>query len=278
MEYDLPSFDAVGGSTFEAAKDPGGVRRALAAVGDPGDAPVMEAPRENVARLPFGLADEADYATAHEAQVRELTGADEEALARVAADPLRYYDTLLSLGTVSVGGRTADRELLRSLTMADRDTLLLAIRRATYGNLVEIERVPCPHCGQASDIQIPIDEITMTSDEDGRVFEVRLRAGTATVRQPTGHDQMAFAGRDLSPAEQNTLLLSRVVTKIADGRGERAGSLALAKSLGMADRRALLKALGEHSYGPKYAEISMTHEACGGEVPIPLTPGDLFRG
>jgi hypothetical protein len=280
MEYDLPSFDAVGGAPVNPVTDPDGASKALAAVSDPGAEPTLKAPPQDHCELPFGVRLPDLMEVAQDAQVRELTGADEEALARVAGNPLRYYDTILNLGTVAVGGEKADRNLLRSLPMADRDTLLLAVRRATFGDQIAIERLACPHCGQLSDVTVHLDEIPMRRPQDPvvRTFEVALREGRAVLRQPDGADQMVFADKDLSVAETNTLLLSRVITALTRDGKTRSGSLALAKELGMSDRRTLLAAISENTYGPQYGEVSMTHEACGGEVPIPLTPGDLFRG
>lgn len=281
MEYDRGSFDAFGGkaTAFRASDNPGGIEAAIEAAIGPVDEPVMAAPPDTTVRLPFGRL--LDGAALTAALVRELTGADDEALAKVVSSPLRWVDTVIALGTEVVGEAKATKELLRELTVADRDTLLLAIRRVTYGDEIKVAAFRCPACGELSDLTIHLDAIPIRTPEDPacRVFEAKLRDGsTAQLRQATGHDQMAFEGKTLTIAEQNTLMLARTIVTAEVGGVAMSGSMALARSLGLGDRRILLDAIVENSYGPQYGEVAMTHEACGEEVPIPLTPGDLFRG
>lgn len=277
MEYDYPSFDAIPGTTFVAADNPGGIEAALAAAFGPSSEPMLAPPVDTSVKLPFGLL--RDGEALREAEVRELNGADEEALARVAGHPLRYLDTLLVRGTVQIGGLPSDQKLLRELTMADRDALLVAIRRATYGNDLHFSGLVCPHCGQSSDITVHLDELDDPQPFDPlvRTFEVRLRRGMATVRQPTGEDEHALAGSERNLAERNTLLIARCVVSAELGDEQTRGSEAMARALGVVDRHAILKSIEEHTYGPRFADVTFTHEACGREVPLPLSAGDLFR-
>lgn len=281
MEYDHPSFDALGGAeaAFDPQRDPSGIGAAIEKAFGPSEEPAPGAPPKDGVRLPFGRL--VDGVAQREAVVRELNGADDEALARAASDAFRWADTVIALGTTQVGGAKAQREMLRELTVADRDTLMLAIRIATYGDTFEIAGYLCPHCGEKTDLTVHLDNITIKGPEDPvcRVYEVALRQGTATLRQPTGNDQLAFGEKERTGAEQNTFLLSRLIVSLEyAGGAARSGSMALARELGLADRKKLLDAIREHTYGPRYEEISMTHEACGQEVTIPLTPGDLFLG
>lgn len=280
MEYDHPSFDALGGdgAAFSAARDPGGIGSAIEKAFGPSEEPVLAVPPKDGVRVPFGRL--VDGIARRDAVVRELTGADDEALARAANDAFRWADTVIALGTTQIGGARADREMLRELTVADRDTLMLAIRIATYGGAFELPGYTCPHCGEKSDLTVHLDDIEIKGPQDPacRVYEVALRRGTATLRQPTGNDQLAFGEKERTAAEQNTFLLSRLIVSLESGGQARSGSLALARELGMSDRRTLLDAIRENTYGPRYDEVAMTHEACGQEVKIPLTPGDLFLG
>ena len=278
MEYDFPSLDAMPGKPFVAADNPGGIEAAIAKAFGPGSEPMLAAPVDTSVKLPFGLL--RDGEALQEAEVRELTGADEEALARVAGHPLRYLDTLLLRGTVQIGGLPCEQKLLRELTVADRHTLLVAIRRATYGNELRFNGLVCPHCGQSIDLLIVhLDDLDDPQPFDPlvRTFEVRLRRGTATVRQPTGDDEQAVADPERNLAERNTLLIARCVVSAEIGDGQTRGSEAMARALGVVDRRAILRAIDEHTYGPHFGDVSFTHEVCGREVPLPLTAGDLFR-
>jgi hypothetical protein len=283
MEYDYGSFDALGGdaTAFSAAADPSGIGAAIERAFGPSEEPKLAMPPDTTTRVPFGVV--VDGVAHREAEVRELTGADEEVLARASGSYLRWSDAIITQGTVSVGGKKATRELLRSLTVADRETLLLLIRIATYGDQLKLPGFRCPECGERSDLTVHLGRIEIRGPEDPacRVFEVALRGATATVRQPTGEDLMAFDGKELTVPAGNTLMLSRVIVAVEfdDGpRTVRPGSMALARELGMADRKALLDAITANTYGPRYEDVSIVHEACGQEVPVPLSAGDLFRG
>ncbi len=92
----------------------------------------ITSPSNNIVTLPGG------YITAtgeviDEAEVRELTGADEEAIAK-APNVGRALLTILQRGTVRIGEERADDKVLDSILSADRDVLLLAIFKATFGN------------------------------------------------------------------------------------------------------------------------------------------------
>jgi len=281
MDYDRGSFDAFGGqaTAFKASENPGGIAAAIESAFGPATEPELAAPPDTTVRLPFGRLQ--DGRALRTARVRELTGADDEALARVSGSYLRWMDTVVSLGTVEIGDTPATKELLRELTAADRDTLLLAIRMATYGDTLSVPRFRCPQCSALSDLTVHLGQVEIKGPEDPvcRVFEVELRGGGhAQLRQPTGHDQMEFDGRELTVPEQNTLLLSRVIVSCElPGKSAVSGSMALARSLGLADRKALLDAVTENTYGPRYDEITMTHQECGQEVAVPVSAGDLFR-
>lgn len=281
MEYDRGSFDAFGGqaTAFRASDNPAGVSAAIAQAFGPLEEPELGAPPDSGVWLPFGIL--VDGRAERHATVRELTGTDDEALARVANSYLRWVDTVITLGTTEIGDQAATKKMLRELTAADRDTLLLAIRIATYGNTLDIPGFRCPECGVLSDLTVHLDTIEVKAPQDPvcRVFEAQLRGGgRVQMRQPTGHDQMEFDGKDLTIPEQNTLILSRVIVSAElPGQSAVSGSMALARSLGLADRKVLLDAITENTYGPRYDEITMTHQECGQEVPVPISAGDLFR-
>jgi hypothetical protein len=279
LQLDYPTFDALPGQVFDArTSSQGAVDAKLAEILGPGAEPEPPLPQDCTVTLPFGLRRGAE--TLRDAVVRELTGEDEEAMAKVGANPLTYLDEILVRGTVSIGQYPASAELVRELTIADRDTLLIAIRRVTLGDELNITGLTCPHCLRRSDITVHLGRLdTPLPGEYDREFEVKLRTGgVALICQPTGADQMLF-DLNASLAEQNTLLIARTLRTLRTvDKDARTGSLALARSLGLADRRAILAALEEHRFGPRYSQVTMTHQACGQEVPIPLGPGDLFRG
>ena len=75
------------------------------------------------------------------ATVREMTGEDEEELARLSnLEDLTYADytsamlrrAVLSIGTQTIGGNP---DTLENLIIGDRDLLFMGVVKATYGNL-----------------------------------------------------------------------------------------------------------------------------------------------
>jgi hypothetical protein len=238
--------------------------------------------------LPGGYVLGGDYASVrYDADVRELTGADEEAMTKARSGGLgKYIATLLSAGAVSVGGEQASTTLLSNLLLGDRDMLLLEIRRATYGDEIVWDHYSCPFCGEEFRLSVTLDEIPVRRLEDpaARIFEVALRKNRkAFVRLPVGSDQealLAVADR-LSDAEQNTLLLSRVLISVVEADGTEnavSGNPEFARSLGIADRQTILDTIEKKQPGPQYNDVKFLHDSCGKEVPLFISAGDLFQG
>lgn len=250
---------------------------------------------DNLVRLPGGLVLQ-DGSCIFTAVVRELTGADEEQIARAAqsGNIFHYVDTLLRCGTVQLGDRNPAEtsELLPDLLIGDRDMIGLAIRIATYGAEYEVLDFTCPLCGgmtaRISFSVLPkpageIDLITLGKPEDAE-FEVALRhGGTAYVRLPSGRDQKYLADYlKLTPVEQNSALLRKCVTAIIDTSGIRRSveaepSIIMAMAAG--DRKNILKQLRTRQPGPQLMEgARFPHLDCGKEVSVPVTLAALFLG
>jgi hypothetical protein len=245
--------------------------------------PGIEGPSDTYVTLPGGLV--IDGITYTEAQVRELNGDDEEALAKAAlsGDSFRYVKVLLDRGVVSIGPEKATPTVLRDLLIGDREVLIMAVRQATFGDDVVIDPYFCPNCGDELVATVQLSTVPIKELESPREFDIPLRkGGTARVRLPDGHVQEAtLSNGNLTAAEQNTILLSKCVISItdADGKGEFiSGSTSKVNVLGIKDRRAILKEFGERQPGPRYDEVKMRHDACDTEVRVPLTVVEMFRG
>ena len=270
-----------------AAEDPLGANAAVAAIleDQAATAPDIGFPPDEYVTLPGGLRKGSDVI--RHAIVRELTGADEEALAKSsqAANPFHFVNTLLERGTVRIGDEDEKetKKFLRELLIGDRDALILGIRRATYGNEIELKDWICPACGDMSDLavtlhDIPTNEIEIPED----TFEVPLRkGGKAVVRLAIGEDQLTvYENLKLSQPERDTMLLSRCVLSISGkdgGSRAMAGFSSLARDLSIPDRKAILTQLVDRQPGPRFSEIKHTHGACGNEVALLIGVGDLFR-
>jgi hypothetical protein len=233
--------------------------------------------------LPGGILREG--AVLRSAEVRELTGADEEVLAKVRNHAGRFVSALLKCGVVEVGGYEATPSLLRELLIGDRDTLVMAISRATFGNSIDYRKIECPFCREELDMSVHLDSIPMKTldDEAERTFTVSLRKGkSALVRLPTGEDQeKLFDAFDATVAEQNSILLARCIVSITDDKGVTKkvnNSKSQILTMGISDRREILKELAERSIGPQYEKVSFHHDSCDREVAVEVSVSDLFRG
>jgi hypothetical protein len=271
--------------------NPGGANAAIAAVLSQGAEvakPEIALPAGGQFRLPGGYVSGGDVNNArYDAEVRELTGADEEVIAKARNGGIgKFITTLLASGTVSVGNEQAGASMLNNLLLGDRDMLLLEIRRATYGDEIVWDMYSCPHCGEEFRLSVTLDEIPIRRLDDpaARVFEVELRRGRkAFVRLPIGADQeavLAIVDR-ATESEQNTLLISRCLISVVESNGNETavtGNPDFARSLGIVDRQRILDAIEEKQPGPQYNEVKFTHDSCGKEVPLFIGAGDLFQG
>jgi hypothetical protein len=263
------------------------------------ETPLPEPPaieQDEIVQLPGGLmiAGDGGPKLISSVQVRELTGADEERLAKASASKSAFHflNTLLECGVARIGDEdpASYPRLLKQMLIGDRDAVIFGIRRMTYGPTLEIQSwLGCPHCGEASDISLDLfneDDIPVKRLENGvgREFDVDLRRGqVAHARLLTGEDQTAIGemlDRSTNP-ERDTFILTHAVTTLTDKDGRShliTMAPSLMRNLGLQDRRTLLKEITDRQPGPKYSDIKFIHPPCGKEVSMGLTLADLFLG
>ena len=270
----------------EALADPARVNDLIAQLTGSDQIPVIADAPGDLITLPGGLFYNGKKCKT--AQVKELTGADEEALSKAIAanNGFHFMDTLLTRGVTHVGDMPATPDMLQQMLLGDRDELLIHIRTATYGEYFELEGWTCPHCGQQSDLKfslandierIPLEE----SDHGEPSFEIELRRGAkALVRFPTGADQKACSDPKWTATERNSEMLRRCVKSITRTDGTvihvQAFPGAIAE-MNIPDRRKIVDAIGEKSPGPRYTLINFTHAECQKDVGLALSMLDLFR-
>lgn len=232
-------------------------------------------PPDTHVELPGGLYDPFDGITTT-AEVRELTGSDEEAIAKLN-DTGKALLAILERATVKIGEVPATRDLLEGLLAGDREMLLLAIRKATFGNEVKIGPGGCPSCGEEQTFTVDLDadvEIKKINEDD-RQFVLDCKVGKVSVSLPTGATQRALVtSGNKNAAELDTLLLKGCISSI---NGKPVINNQQVKDLGVKDRRAIIEAITTRNPGPQLSEIIKTCMSCGQEVPLPLTLADLFR-
>lgn len=252
------------------------------------DMPVIDIPPRDLVQLPGGLFHKNRlYQTA---EVKELNGHDEEVLARASQaqvfNPYYFMDKILKCGVTQIGDASpADTEkLLGELLIGDREMLILEIRRATYGDNLELPGWQCPSCSNSADLEMQLDDIPIskvTDIQDELEFDVKLKKGaTAHVKLANGNDLLAiYEKQELTTAQRETILLSRCVDYITDASGFEsymAARPSMALEMSMPDRHAILKELDERQPGPKYNKIDFTCETCGKETQLRVELNHLF--
>jgi hypothetical protein len=240
--------------------------------------PVPE-PADDIVTLPGGVLVSNVLKT--QVRIKELTGADEEALARASrhtSDPFAMFRSIIENCLVDVGGTKPTPDIINSMLIGDRDAILMAIRVATYGSEYET-RITCPKCSLDTDIALDlVEDIPERKLEDPervlRTVPLRKPGSEAELRLVAVADQADAVGDSTrTPAEMNTILLGRVVHKI---NGQEALGAQSMRELSAGDRRILIKYLLDTQPGPQMGEVVATCSHCMVESTIPLAMAALF--
>jgi len=208
------------------------------------------------------------------AEVRELDGSDEEALATFGVkSDLGYGDYLtevLNRSVTRIGDRVVlDHKILNSLIIADRDILLLQTMRATYGEERAVQAI-CPSCEKKSDIVIELSKdfpITLPDFPVESPIEVVGKKKTYRFNLPTGADTAAVV-KAKNDAEANTMILSRCAV-FAPGE-EPSNRLEWARKISLGDRHKIVDKLLSIELGPKLGAVDTHCAHCDVEMPIAL--------
>lgn len=285
-----------------AAENPGMADALVASVlggGGEEDLPsVPEVEGDEIVPLPGGLVVSTPDGpqVIREVQIREMTGADEERLAKAgnSKNQFHFFNTMLEIMTVRIGDQDSSTfpVLLKNMLIGDRESVIFGIRRLTYGDTFEVTGWSgCPFCDEVSDISfdlfneevIPVRKLADPLAESE--WDVELRKGqVAHCRMLTGEDQQEIAKaveNGVTWPEQNSFILKRAVKHITDAKGKPrlvAAAPSLVVNLSTADRKKILLEVAKRAPGPQYTRITFTHPPCGKEVSLPLGLADLFQG
>lgn len=281
---------------FEAAADNpslvAAAERVIAGSDDVEEPPKVEEPTDGKVTLPGGFRRVriTDTGTKFEpvttAWVRELNGEDEEriAKARLTGDPEDFMKAILVSGVERLGDEKPTSDDLSSLLLGDREYLLLEISRATYGDKIDYEKMPCPVCGDTFDLSVSLSEeipVSRLKNVDESSFEIRIsKDRVAHVRLPSVAVAVDLAEAETAP-EADTAVIAHSVTTIKGGVGgdlDLNGDKDLARKLTMRDRKTIVDELYRRMPGPDYNGVRFDHEpGCGKEVRLQITLADLFR-
>ena len=247
-----------------------------------GSTPLIPDAPNCIVQLPRGLFQGGVWKK--EAEVRELTGADEESLSR-AKESSDFFDLVLAQGIVRIDDlslktmNTADRQgMLRDLLVGERSQLLMAIITATYGDEKTLN-ITCPHCSVEQETSLVLSKDftpKQVDDVSAPFFPYTCKNGDQVeYRLVTGADQHeAVKRKGTTLAEQNSLILQRCIIRVNGQMVLNPGQYV--RNMGMMDRSKLLTEMVD-----KQPDLDMDVQTrcvgCGGDILLPLGWSDLFR-
>lgn len=245
--------------------------------------PTIPDPHSGVVELPAGFrrvkttATGTDFEVVRTATIRELDGADEEAIAKANTPGNRpaWILTILERGVARLGDQAPSKDDLTALTFGDRDFLVLEIARATYGDEIPYRGFTCTFCGETFDVDINLGEdvpIKRLGSWEESEFEVELRSGKKLqVTLPTCEVEPEM-DKVTTAAETNSILIANAVAQFH-------GDVEEARRLKSRDRATLMEEIAERMPGPQYNDVKFKHEpGCGEEVRLSINVTDLFLG
>jgi hypothetical protein len=266
--------------TVNAATSPGLANKMVQeAIAEKPEAPqsvTLKVPSTVVVDLPGGYISP-DGEVYRTAEVRELTGRDEELIVKAPSLP-KAMTVTLNRGTAKIGDIPASEDVLDRILSADRDAIMLGIYRVTFGETAEIAAY-CGGCEDVKTVSVNVLEdikvkVLVDPIEDRR-FKVQGRKFEFTVKLPEGKAQRELASKsDSTNSELDTLLLEYCVVDI---NGQPVLSKQQVQGIGISDRRTILKEILKRNPGPQFNDLSVECPDCGGKVVVPISLGTLFR-
>ena len=246
-----------------------------------GPVPLIESAPDTHLDLPRGLY--YNGKVFKRAEVRELTGVDEEALSKCKKIE-DTFDTVLTRGVVRIGDLAledlsmAERQgYLRSLLIGERDLLAMEVAKATYGD-TRLFPHTCTKCSYKQDLKVSITEdikLKEAVDVEERTYTFTTSRGmNLKYRLATGSDQMEVLSRDVSYAEANTMILANCILNIEGAPV--VDPTNFARGLPMRDRQALLKDMLARQPALTW-EVDFPCLSCGEEQQISFGWPDFFR-
>lgn len=267
-----PEVDAVAQKVIAQANASGG--------GELHEAPIPPQTNHDALHvvLPVGLTNPLTGGETRTAEVRELNGEDEEYAAR-GKHFVDRKSRIIERGTVQLGEEEPKKSVLMALAAGDRETILLGIARATYGDELEME-LTCPACKAEQTAVVDLATDIEVRGYDSLRQEHTLKDGTVVrFHWATGDSEKtlwdyATKHPEATTPEMNTQMLGAVLESVGDqevfGPDE-------ARALGMKHRSEILTYIGENAPGPQYDLLRHTCESCEHEANLEVSFGDLFR-
>jgi hypothetical protein len=214
-----------------------------------------------------------------ELQLREITGEDQVYLVEEAGalPPAHWTTELLRRCAFKSGdGEPLTGDVVRSLTVGDREALILQLRRLTWGDRMQcVLSCPSPDCGEKLDLQLSVTDLLVPArDGQPERYEASVTGDDTSwlvrFRLPTGSDQEAVAGLargDLSAAVETLLL--RSIDSAVSREGADAGGLPEAV-------RQQLPGLMSELDPQAEIKLTVTCQVCGGTFEVLFDAAGYF--
>ena len=236
--------------------------------------PEIVSPSDTTVELPGGYLNAAGEII-RTAEVRELTGKDEELISKTN-NLGKAILTILQLGTVKIGNELATDKILDELLVGDRDAILLGILKATFGSKVKI---PVFTNGEEKlvevDITTDIKTKILTDPINGRMFTVQGKTLEYTVKLPNGVVQREMINNmEKTSAELSTIVLENTVVRIGENP---VYSKTQVQALSVIDRRTIIEEINKRAPGPQFEDVVIIDPETGSEVTVPINLGSLFQ-
>lgn len=249
----------------------------------------QEFPAEEVFEMLVGYKDE-EGNFHKEFEITEMTGADEEAIARaeIKSNGAKIIRTVLERCCTRIGKFTRSsvgpakwREMIQSLLVGDQDFIMLKIREKSIGSELSGNH-NCPKCNASLVTTIDIDELEIIPFKGQFEIEFELPRGYrdrngvthkfGKLRLPNGLDRELLdpvARKNIG--EANTLLLTRCIVDL-DGLKVTNDMI---RNLSLKDREYLYTLLKDNTFGIKF-EVDITCDSCGTEFTASLNMANFL--
>ena len=193
------------------------------------------------------------------ARLRDISGTDEDWIMQTAvADAPATAHHLLARCLASADGVEAGLQLVRSLTLAQRDWLLLLLHQRSFGHDI-VGDVRCPSCHDVTGIRFHARDVVPTPPAPAPVT-VALPSGRSVVIRPLtagDHEYFASLGPLDADAQRNAAASRVVEPPLPD--------------LSVEDQQVLANAIEDGLPDPVHLDV--TCEACGTKLTAPFDPG-----
>lgn len=205
-----------------------------------------------------------------EERLRPLTGHEEELIeCYQGSNPSALSNELLARCLTQPGAPIDETlETVRAMTVMERNSALMELRRTTLGDVVRAE-VSCPKCGATDQVDFQLSDLPVEALGGVQPIETTLEDGThVRLRLPTAGDQADLMDQELDThSAQVSWLLSRIIERF----GENVGPLDVDSTRGLpiGHRRQLEVAIDER-LPDMDLNMEVTCVECAQEYTVPF--------